>query len=101
MVICKAPLTGGYSEALSAWQAGENKSLSALDVLEVWRFRLQLRVIIPVQLSLTIELRSEFELDNPIIARQRSNWTEHDARGVRLFWKVGRTIHVGTCMWVI
>jgi len=23
MVICKAPLTGGYSEALSAWQAGE------------------------------------------------------------------------------
>jgi len=26
MVICKAPLTGGYSEALSAWQAGENKS---------------------------------------------------------------------------
>ena len=27
MVICKAPLTGGYSEALSACQAGENKSL--------------------------------------------------------------------------
>jgi len=26
MVICKAPLTGGYSEAFSAWQAGENKS---------------------------------------------------------------------------
>ena len=26
MVICKAPLTGGYSEVLSAWQAGENKS---------------------------------------------------------------------------
>ena len=27
MVICIAPLTGGYSEALSAWQAGEKKSL--------------------------------------------------------------------------
>jgi len=27
MAICKAPLTEGYSEALSAWQAGENKSL--------------------------------------------------------------------------
>ena len=26
MVICKAPLKGGYSEALSAWHAGENKS---------------------------------------------------------------------------
>jgi len=26
MVICKAPLTEGYSEVLSAWQAGENKS---------------------------------------------------------------------------
>ena len=27
VAICKSPLTGGYSEALSAWQAGENKSL--------------------------------------------------------------------------
>jgi len=27
MAICKAPLTEGYSEALSTWQAGENKSL--------------------------------------------------------------------------
>ena len=26
MAICKAPLTEGYSEELSAWQAGENKS---------------------------------------------------------------------------
>jgi len=26
MVICIAPLTGGYSEALSAWQAGETES---------------------------------------------------------------------------
>ena len=27
MDICIAPLTEGYSEALSAWQAGEKKSL--------------------------------------------------------------------------
>jgi len=26
MVICIAPLTGGYLEVLSAWQAGEKKS---------------------------------------------------------------------------
>jgi len=25
VVICISPLTGGYSEALSAWQAGEKK----------------------------------------------------------------------------
>ena len=35
MVICKAPLTGGYSEALSAWQAGENKR-PVLFRLEPW-----------------------------------------------------------------
>ena len=26
IVICKEPLTEGYSAALSAWQAGENES---------------------------------------------------------------------------
>ena len=26
IVICKAPLTGCYAEALSVWQAGEKKS---------------------------------------------------------------------------
>jgi len=27
MVICIAPLTGGYSEELSTWKAGEKKGL--------------------------------------------------------------------------
>jgi len=29
-VICIAPLRWGYSEALSAWQAGERKSLQTM-----------------------------------------------------------------------
>ena len=33
MVICKVPLAGVYSEALSAWQAGENKSNTTIDLL--------------------------------------------------------------------
>jgi len=30
VVICIAPLTEGYSEALSAWQTGEKKSLQIM-----------------------------------------------------------------------
>jgi len=37
MVICKAPLTGSYSEALSAWQAGENKSIKNLKFIHTCR----------------------------------------------------------------
>ena len=45
MAICKAPLTEGYWEALSPWQAGENKYRYTTAVLNLLRLEDHLKIL--------------------------------------------------------